>query len=523
MTRLAPLVLACLMLPAFAAAGEARRFGLFIGSNEGVGSDVPLLFAEVDATRARQAFVDVGGFRPEDSVVLASPDADDVVRVAEDLVDRLRRAANGGAETLLLVYYSGHADAQSLHLGATELSLAHLKAVMDSSGAKVRIAILDACRSGGFSRLKGGTAGAPFEVLVEAKLEGEGHVALTSSAADEDSQESDRLGGSYFTHHLVSGLRGAADASADRVITLDELYRYVYRHTVRATRATLAGVQHPGYRYDIRGRGELVIATVPAPSGRVALLRFDVPGSYMVTNERTGEVTAEVRSTRPGARLVVAPGTYRASRREASSLLEVVIDAPAGAETRVREEGMERLAYARLVRKGGADAGVAAHGLLAGAGVQSGIDGIAGGMPVARVGYGLDLRWLSLRGLLTAGQGSGRTPTLSYELRQVSAALQLVHVVDLGPVGLGAGLSAGVVHLRQRLSDDEGERTAIGFGFGGVALASAQIAGPLTLELTGEVGTQTFPFSEEVVSPAEGSHLESALVSRAIASLGWSF
>ena len=37
---------------------------------------------------------------------------------------------------------------------------------------------------------------------------------LTSSSADEDAQESDAIAGSYFSHHLVSGLRGSADRAA---------------------------------------------------------------------------------------------------------------------------------------------------------------------------------------------------------------------------------------------------------------------------------------------------------------------
>ena len=61
---------------------------------------------------------------------------------------------------------------------------------------------------------------------------------LASSTASELSQESEALRASYFTHHLLSGLRGAADADRDGRVTLSEAYRYAYNRTLVATAAT---------------------------------------------------------------------------------------------------------------------------------------------------------------------------------------------------------------------------------------------------------------------------------------------
>ena len=44
------------------------------------------------------------------------------------------------------------------------------------------------------------------------------------STSSDASQESDEIGGSYFTHYLVSGMRGAADANGDQLVTLAEVY-----------------------------------------------------------------------------------------------------------------------------------------------------------------------------------------------------------------------------------------------------------------------------------------------------------
>ena len=48
-------------------------------------------------------------------------------------------------------------------------------------------------------------------------------------------EESDLLGGSYFSHHLASGLLGDADRSADGRVTLAEAYAYAYERTVADT------------------------------------------------------------------------------------------------------------------------------------------------------------------------------------------------------------------------------------------------------------------------------------------------
>jgi uncharacterized caspase-like protein len=85
-----------------------------------------------------------------------------------------------------------------------------------------------------------------------------GEALLTSSTSDELARESDALRGSFFTHHLVSGLRGAADQSKDGRVTLAEAYDYAYAKTV--TQAE--GGQHPTFKYDLAGRGDVVLTAL---------------------------------------------------------------------------------------------------------------------------------------------------------------------------------------------------------------------------------------------------------------------
>ena len=111
-------------------------------------------------------------------------------------------------------YYSGHSDEDGLLIGNDRVSYDELRARIQGIPAEVRLAILDSCASGAFTRRKGGVRRAPF--MMDGSADTKGHAYLASSAINEAAQESDRIGASFFTHYLVSGLRGAADVIGDR-------------------------------------------------------------------------------------------------------------------------------------------------------------------------------------------------------------------------------------------------------------------------------------------------------------------
>jgi hypothetical protein len=130
---------------------------------------------------------------------------------------------------------------------------------------------------------------------------------LTSSAADEIALESTEIRGSFFTHHLVSGLRGAADSSGDGLVTLAEAYQYAFSHTVSATAGTVGGIQHPVYDYRLAGQGELVLTELSRPAAALEL-----PKGYdrvLVVQIARDQVIAEL--TAEAARHVaIPPGDY---------------------------------------------------------------------------------------------------------------------------------------------------------------------------------------------------------------------
>ena len=288
-----------------------ERFAVVVGNNSGEAAETQLRYAESDAAKLHETLKDLGGFEPANVILLRGESPSTFERTLIALNDRIRSAVGAGAEVLLFVYYSGHADAQSLHMGRATLELPILERLVRGSAATFRILVLDACRSGALTRVKGGRAVTPFALAVDDHLPGQGLAFLTASSANEDAQESDELRGSFFTHHFVSGLLGAADQDGDGKIALDEAYRYAYDATVRGTSRTFAGTQHPTFSFELRGQGKVVLTELGARAASRALLRFPAGRPYLVfAGGANGAVMGEVGAIDRARRLSLKPGRY---------------------------------------------------------------------------------------------------------------------------------------------------------------------------------------------------------------------
>src|SRR5262249_42604973 len=119
-----------------------------------------------------------------------------------------------------------------------------------------------------------------------------GHAFLASSSQSEAAQESDRIGGSFFTHYLVTGLRGAADASGDGRVTLNEAYAFAFRETLAGTEATRGGAQHPAYDIEMAGTGDVVITDLHQLSAGLSL-PSELAGRVFV-RDASGALVAEL-------------------------------------------------------------------------------------------------------------------------------------------------------------------------------------------------------------------------------------
>ena len=315
MMKPASTVLAALLATVGAARAE-ERFALVIGANDGWSDDRPLRHAESDARRVADVLVELGQFPSDRVSVLREPDT---AQVRAEL-SRLAAAARAvGGRALVFLYYSGHADDRYLHLRGEPLGFDELYRALRDLPAAVRVGVLDACRSGAILAAKGGVPAARFDVTTVDELSVHGLALVTSSGADELSQEQRALQGSVFTHHLVSALRGAADDDQDGAVTLSEAYRYAYARTEADTAGTLVP-QRPAFRYELKGQGDLVL-TWPARAAAALVLPRTEARRYVVVDDAELRLVAEGSSAPDrDVTLALPPGRYRVKRVLADKL-----------------------------------------------------------------------------------------------------------------------------------------------------------------------------------------------------------
>ena len=441
--------LVLLALAAAPAAAAERRFALVVGSPDGGAGTQALRYAERDARRMHAILTGVGGVRAEDARLLLSASAGEFRRALADLSGRAAAARAAGERTVLLLYYSGHARDGALRLVSGSIPLDEVRGALEQAPADVRIGLVDSCRSGAIARAKGARPAPAFDVTGTPEAAPRGLVLIASSAADEDSQESDAIGASYFTHHLASGLLGGADASGDGKVTLAEAYAYAYARTVGSTAGSAGGVQHPVFLYDLGGAGDVVLTDLAPVAGGI-VLPAAAEGLYVVL-DRGGRAVAEVAKA-PGAerRVALAPGRYALKKRlpgdEGLLVTDVRVDA---APVPVDDARMDRVPLDRDPQKGFSGA---RWSLTGGIGAQrffsrAARDGLfppaaLGGLEVGvRDDLGHGLAW-GLDVALGGGEGTVTMPgvePLPVRFGEIAGGASLWKDFQLGPVTLSAG------------------------------------------------------------------------------------
>ncbi len=285
-----------------------HRYAVMVGHDRGADGQPVLQFAQDDAEKLARVLTELGGVAANDLWLLRGVGVNSVRVALASVTDRVRGVhAADGARAVVVFYFSGHSDGESLELGAERLTFTDLRAMVRNTAADVRVIVLDSCRSGALLALKGGQPAPAFQIRLTDEINSSGEALISSSAADEIALESREIRGSFFTHHFVSGLRGAADSSGDGLVTLAEAYDYAFAHTLRATAATTVGPQHPTYTYRLSGQGDLVMTDLTSRSASLTL-----PGGLdraLVVDRKSARVLAE---TGPGGahELALPAGEY---------------------------------------------------------------------------------------------------------------------------------------------------------------------------------------------------------------------
>jgi Caspase domain len=184
----------------------------------------------------------IGGFRVQ--LALDEDESALTRRLARFFSDRR-------PDDLLLIHFSCHgikdasgelymaaADTETDLLSATGIPSRWLSEQIGKCRSKRIVVLLDCCFSGSFAF--GTSFRAGDEVNVQQHLEGRGRVVITASNAMEYAFEGDQLSGSgqpsIFTAAVVEGLEtGKADRDGDQLVSVDELYDYVFDRVREAT------------------------------------------------------------------------------------------------------------------------------------------------------------------------------------------------------------------------------------------------------------------------------------------------
>ena len=151
----------------------------------------------------------------------------------ENITNTMRDVfSKAGPSDLVMLYFSGHGLKGSflpIDFDGYNNKIYHeeINSILESSPAKYKLCIADACHSGSLFAMKGNVENALnnyYKSLAQAQP---GTALIMSSKSDETSLESSGLRQGVFSHFLIRGLKGEADTNANRIVTVQELFDFI--------------------------------------------------------------------------------------------------------------------------------------------------------------------------------------------------------------------------------------------------------------------------------------------------------
>lgn len=192
-----------------------------------------------------------GGALPDDQIrVLIDDDAN-----RANIIRTMRQVFLQADENdVVVLYYSGHGLPGSflpVDFDGFNNKLQHqdIKDVFGETKAKHKLVLADACHSGSLMAMK-----APVQETLKKYYNAfenskGGTALLLSSKGDEYSLEDKGLRQGIFSHYLIRGLKGEADKNKNKIVTITELFDFVYNkvrvYTGNAQTPTITGEFDP--------------------------------------------------------------------------------------------------------------------------------------------------------------------------------------------------------------------------------------------------------------------------------------
>lgn len=177
-----------------------------------------------------------GGAIPDNQMEILIDDA----ATYENIKNTMNRVyGQAGPNDMVLLYFSGHGIEGAflpIDYDGFNNKLPHeeITTILKNCRAKYKFCIADACHSGSLLAMRSGSAQSIITSYYEKLAEASGGTALLlSSKSEETSLESSGLRQGVFSHFLIRGLKGEADYNDDNIISIQELFDFIYQN-VRA-------------------------------------------------------------------------------------------------------------------------------------------------------------------------------------------------------------------------------------------------------------------------------------------------
>ena len=443
-------------------AAEPARLLLSIGSNYGAPDDAVLQFAEDDAQRLRDVMVELGHVDASRAVVLSRATADTVRAELAAFTGRVAELHAQGLQVQVFVFASGHGRQNALRLSGSALAIDELRALTRRTAADLAVTLIDACDSGVATR---GSKRAPAYELSAQVPPTRGEVFIASSGRHEPAQEWDVLGGSLFTHHWLTALRGDADADNDGRVSLMEAYTYASRRTVANSVDT---GQHPQLDVDLSGPGDVSLTELKQARAQLEL-PASAEGRFIIVSQPRPDVVTELqKSAGRSVSLAVPAGRYLVRQTRGFTVALQEIELPYGGTAKIDPARFVTRDFSEVALKGGEPV-FHPHGVRLWASLES--------PPIAdtpvrfavRADYRLTLGNVWFAAGLGYGHRSFRADGVSVFDRRFSTRVAAGLRWWLGPVSLMPGLALQGQWVRQSYTRDD--ETVIRRSYPGLAVA----------------------------------------------------
>ncbi len=240
-----------------------------------------LEFSANDARSVAKAYREVGGLSEKSIKLLVDDEAQKPNEINVPKMESAITAFLKGQtkQSTAVLFFAGHGfrvksdfylvgnEFSDESPEATGLPLGKLRSMLMDCQAKTKVVILDCCHSGSF-----GSASTELATTLRSVP---GCVAITASRPEQESLETSELRSGVFTHWLVRGMRGDANAKVDGRIDAMELFDYVSNRVSKGT----DGMQAPAISLDQSSEIPTIIELrrPDRPSDTVGIIPFPLP------------------------------------------------------------------------------------------------------------------------------------------------------------------------------------------------------------------------------------------------------